>query len=250
MDALRRRAFHLILGLLLLFILGEGYVWSRAPDGYLHLWIRAAGDGFIARTPAGHLILVDGPGDVAAAEMWLALHLPPTRRTLDALILTRGDRPTALAQEAVARRYPPHRAWAPAHPPSSPEMIAWEDAVPAALPLRQGLTLDVAGLLLEVGNPDPPLLHLRFGRLHVAYAPQPPSADRALSWAQATLGIARRLPDPGVPLPRYLFLPGAAVSPGRGENLLRADVTLLVPPDSARELHIVTDGVRWYWTWE
>ena len=80
--------------------------WTGRGDGRVHVVVpELPGDAILIKDADGHVALVDGGADGAAAATWLGRELPLGRRRIDLLLLTRADETTLLGQLAVARRY-------------------------------------------------------------------------------------------------------------------------------------------------
>ncbi len=82
-------------------------VWHDQPDrGRLHVFfLDTPGDAALIQSPRGGYVLIDGGTDPSRLAMGLGEHLPFWRRTLDAVILTRGDEARLPGQVAALSRY-------------------------------------------------------------------------------------------------------------------------------------------------
>jgi beta-lactamase superfamily II metal-dependent hydrolase len=91
-------------------------VWHDQPDrGRLHVFfLDTPGDAALIQSPQGGYVLIDGGTDPSRLAMGLGEHLPFWRRTLDAVILTRGDEARLPGQVAALSRYRPSLVIAPA----------------------------------------------------------------------------------------------------------------------------------------
>lgn len=92
-----------------------GTVWFTRPRGE-HLRIiffDTPGDSILIQTPGGKYILIDGGSDPSLIALALGHTLPFWQRTLDAVVLTRGDEARLPGQIAALSRYHAKQVLAP-----------------------------------------------------------------------------------------------------------------------------------------
>ncbi len=92
---------------LVLVALSSGWSWWQArPDGKLHIIAPAlAGDCLIVVTPHGHTLVIDGCSDGVELPSRFAQIMPYWRRSIDVLVITRGDALRLPGALALARHY-------------------------------------------------------------------------------------------------------------------------------------------------
>lgn len=99
---MRRPLLILLLSALALL----GLAWPTRPNGYLHVFfLDTRGDAILIQSPRGEHVLIDGGADPVRLALHLGRRLPFWKRTLDAVILTRGDNQRLPGQVAALARY-------------------------------------------------------------------------------------------------------------------------------------------------
>lgn len=207
-GALRAQAWTLLPAALLAtvgtIVLTAGSSLAAAPPP-LSVTVLDVGDGdaVLVRTPAGHVILIDGGPNPSAVLSALGRRLGPMERTLTLAVLTGADQPRLAGAVAAAERYAVGLAVTP--PERSPSALAERYAAavrgrsiaaeePLVIDLRPGVQIEVMPTIpVEVSQGNPPLqrtlaVRVRYGEVRVLVAPSlTPDAARALLSGGASL---------------------------------------------------------------
>ncbi len=98
-------------GALLLVLL---LVWlTRVSDGLVHIvFLDTPGDAVLVQTPHGRHMLIDGGEDPGLLALHLGERLPFWKRTLEVVVLSRGDMARLPGHVAAITRYRPERVLA------------------------------------------------------------------------------------------------------------------------------------------
>jgi competence protein ComEC len=153
----------------LLSILGlaiAGLLWAivlSRPDGRLHVWFLAVGEGnaVLIQTPQGTHILIDGGENPTQLRTALGDRLPFYKHELDLLIITQPNRFNISALPPLFERYAVKAVITNGQPDKDDSYKALVESLKGAridpLPLSAGYRLQVDdSVAIEVVNPESP----------------------------------------------------------------------------------------------
>ena len=225
------------------------YLLQADPRGRYHLWVFARGQGMLVLTPAGEAVLVDGGEDPVALAVALGRYMPPLRRRLSLVVLTRADEGVLAAQADLFTRYVPEDGWWPPEARALPAAAAWENAFSGQVhTLAPARTSNVGGVYISAG-PGPGLLVVHLGQMRVIYAAGEHETAGLQPLGSTTLWVGPWVPLPEAvgPLPPLLYLtrPLDPTDETGAMALLRYHATRVF--ENQPVLHIVTDGREYTW---